>query len=93
MNRLPRALTSKLDGLSDQVRTVRLRPWPAAVIGAAGGLAVGGLITLGMVRNAVFTGPHQGVTAGAVLIALWLTIGAIAALTVLSPEDDGAPQP
>lgn len=72
-----------------RIRDTRLRPLPAALTGAAGGLLVGGAMTLGMVRNATFTGPHQGVTAGSILIALWLVIGVVAGLTVLSPMDEG----
>lgn len=74
--------------LTGRIRALRLRPLPAALVGGVGGLAGGGLIALDMVRSATFTGPHQDVTASAVILALWLAIGAIAGLTVLSPEDD-----
>jgi hypothetical protein len=75
--------------LDQRIRALRLHPLLAALLGAAGGLLVGGAMTLGMVRNATFTGPHQDVTAGAILLALWLAIGLIAGLAVLSPLDGG----
>ena len=73
--------------LEERIRTLRLHPLQAALVGAAGGLLVGGAMTLGMVRNATFTGPYQGQTAGAILIAIWLVIGIVAGLTMLAPED------
>jgi hypothetical protein len=57
----------------------------AALVGAAGGGVVGLWMVRSMWRHAVFTGPQQNLTAGAVLLALWLCIGAIGGLTVLAP--------
>jgi hypothetical protein len=69
-------------------RDLHLRPGPAALLGAGAGALVGGAITAGMVRRATFTGPHQGATAGAILVAIWILIGIVGGLTVLSPVDD-----
>lgn len=72
-------------------RNLCLSPLPAALIGAAAGLLVGLAITVSMVQHAVFTGKHQDVTAGVAVTALWVVIGLIAGLTVLSPSDAEGP--
>jgi ABC-type lipoprotein release transport system permease subunit len=83
-----------LSRLGAWLRTATLPPWPAALVGALAGLAVGLAITINMRRHAVFTEPYQDLTAGAALMVLWLCIGAVAGLAVLSPvpaEPDGPP--
>ena len=72
-------------------RELRLRPRPAALIGALAGVLVGLAIVNSMRRHQVFTEPYQDLTAGAVLVVLWLCIGTIAGLAVLSPEDGDEP--
>src|SRR5262245_56035130 len=58
--------------------------WVALAGGTAGG-AVGLAMVRSMWRHAIFTGPHQNLTAGAGLLALWLCIGVVAGLAVLAP--------
>lgn len=69
---------------------LRLSPRVAALVGGGAGALMGLVIALSMERRAAFTGPHQGLTAGAALVALWLCIGVVAGLTVLAPDDDEA---
>ena len=76
--------------MADWFRALYLRPWPAALLGGAAGLVVGLAISISMARHATFTGPHQNLTAGAAVTALWVLIGVVAGLTVLSPVDDQA---
>jgi hypothetical protein len=67
---------------------LHLSPRPAALLGAIGGVLVGLAMAVSMARHAVFTQAHQDVTAGAALVLIWLVIGVIAGLTVLSPTGD-----
>lgn len=66
----------------------RLPAWQGALAGAGAGLLVGLALAISMAGRTVFTGPYQYLTAGAAVVALWLVIGAISGLTVLSPEPD-----
>lgn len=72
------------------LNVVRLSPRAAALLGGGAGAVVGLAVALSMRRHAVFSQPYQDVTAGAALVVLWLCIGVVAGLTVLSP-DDGVP--
>ena len=74
-----------------RLRELRLRPRPAAVVGALAGVLVGLAVVNSMRRHQVFTEPYQDLTAGAALLVLWVCIGTIAGLSVLSPEDGDEP--
>lgn len=71
-------------------RSIWLPSRLAAVIGGAAGALVGLLIAVSMTHHAVFTQRYQGLIAGAALVLIWLAIGVISGLTVLSPLDDDA---
>ncbi len=70
------------------LRALRLRPWPATLLGAGAGALAGLVMVKTMIDHQVFTQRHQDVTAGALLFLIWTAIGAVSGLTVLAPEDE-----
>ena len=74
------------------LRDARLPPRYGALAGGVAGVLVGVWIAWGMKQHQVFSGPYQisWITAGAALVLLWLCIGMIGGLTVLSPEESPA---
>jgi hypothetical protein len=69
------------------LRTLRLPPVPAALLGTGAGALVGLTMVKTMVDHQVFTQPRQDVIAGVLLFLIWTAIGAVGGLTVLAPED------
>jgi hypothetical protein len=72
------------------MRALVLGPLLGALIGGGAGLLVGGAIVWTMRGHQVLTQPHQLLTAGTALVLIWIAIGAVSGLAVLSPERDDA---
>jgi hypothetical protein len=72
---------------------VHLSAWRAALAGGGAGLVVGLVIVRSMWRQQFFTQAHQNIIAGAILTVIWIAIGAVSGLTVLSPITDNAEPP
>jgi hypothetical protein len=82
------AIGRRFATLDARLRALRLPPWPAALTGAGAGALAGLAMVKTMVDHQVFTQPHQDVTAGALLLLIWIAIGAVSGLAVLAPEDE-----
>lgn len=83
-----RRVRHRLAALHAWLRALRLRPWPATLLGTGAGALVGLAMVKTMVDHQVFTQPRQDVIAGALLFLIWTAIGAVSGLTVLAPEDE-----
>jgi len=72
----------------------RLMPLYVVLAGGALGALVADRLVRSMWRHALFTGPEQWRTVAIILTALWVLIGAVAALAMLgSPGDEATASP
>lgn len=73
--------------------TLHLSAWRAALVGSGAGLLVGLVIVRSMWQRQFFTQAHQNIIAGTILTLIWIAIGAVSGLTVLSPVTDETEPP